>query len=170
MATTGALSGKEDPPTSTHSGGQVSLVVLSRFFPWATALAIVKPSTFVRWHRAGFQLFWRWKSRSVGRPPLPKNLRTLIVTMASENPSWGEGRIADELSLKLGLLVDPRTVGKYLKQGRRPRPSRTSDGRLLFGTMRVRLSPATSSHRSQRHFVSYMCLLRLRSPPAESCM
>jgi len=103
---------------------KVTLVVLSRFFPWATALAIVKPSTFVRWHRAGFRLFWRWKSRSVGRPPLPKNIRTLIVTMASENPSWGEERIANELSLKLGLLVDPRTVGKYLKQGRRPRPPR----------------------------------------------
>jgi len=103
---------------------KLALVVLSRFFPWATALAIVKPSTFVRWHRAGFRLFWRWKSRSVGRPPLPKNLRTLIVTMASESPSWGEERIANELWLKLGLLVDARTVGKYLKQGRRPRPPR----------------------------------------------
>jgi hypothetical protein len=94
-----------------------ALVGLSRFFPWASALAIVKPDTFVRWHRAGFRLFWRWKSRHVGRPPLPKSLRALIVTMAGENPSWGEGRIADELSLKLGLFVDPRTVGKYLKQG-----------------------------------------------------
>jgi hypothetical protein len=44
--------------------------------------------------------------------------------MAGENPSWGEGRIADELSLKLGLLVDARTVGKYLKQASRPRPPR----------------------------------------------
>jgi len=90
-------------------------------FPWANALVIVKPDTFVRWHRAGFRLFWRWKSRHVGRPPLPKNLRALIMTMARENPSWGEGRIADELSLKLGLFVDTRTVGKYLKQGGRPR-------------------------------------------------
>lgn len=54
----------------------------------------------------------RWKSRHLGRPPLPMNLRALIVTMARENPSWGEGRIADELSLKLGLFVDARTVGK----------------------------------------------------------
>ena len=88
-----------------------ALVILSRFFPWANALAIVKPDTFVRWHRAGFRLFWRWKPRHVGRPPLPKNLRALIMTMARENPSWGEGRIADELSLKLGLFVDTRTVG-----------------------------------------------------------
>lgn len=89
--------------------------MLSRFFSWETALAIVKPDTFIRWHRAGFHLFWRWKSRHVGRPLLPKNLRALIVLMARENPSWGEGRIADESSLKLGLLVDSRTVGKYLK-------------------------------------------------------
>ena len=100
---------------------KIALVVLSRFFPWAQALAIVRPSTLVRWHRAGFRLFWRWKSRSVGRPPLPKNLRTLINTMAEENPSWGEGRIADELSLKLGIFVDSRTVGKYIKQSGRPR-------------------------------------------------
>jgi putative transposase len=80
-----------------------ALVILSRFFPWASALAIVKPDTLVRWHKAGFRLFWRWKSRPLGRPPLPKNLRALIVTMARENPSWGEGRIADELSLKLGI-------------------------------------------------------------------
>jgi hypothetical protein len=92
-----------------------ALVILSRFFPWASALAIVKPDTLVRWHRAGFRLFWRWKSRHAGRPPLPKNLRALIVTMARENPSWGEGRIADELALKLGLFLDLRTVGKYLK-------------------------------------------------------
>jgi putative transposase len=102
-----------------------TLVVLSRFFPWVRALAIVKPATFVRWHRAGFRLFWRWKSRTVGRPPLPKNLQALIITMAGENPSWGEGRIADELSLKLGLLVDARTVGKYLKRAGRPRPPRS---------------------------------------------
>src|SRR5262245_46027281 len=104
------------PPT------KLALVVLSRFFPWAPALAIVQPSTFVRWHRADFRLFWHWKSRPVGRPPLPKNLQTLILTMAGENPSWGEARIADVLSLKLGLLVGARTVGKYLKQASRPRP------------------------------------------------
>jgi hypothetical protein len=54
---------------------KLALVVLSRFFPWAQAIVIVRPSTFVRWHRARFRLFWRWKSRAVGRPPLPKNLR-----------------------------------------------------------------------------------------------
>src|SRR6266542_1461800 len=56
-----------------------ALVALSRFFPWASALAIVKPDTFVRWHRAGFRLLWRLKSRRAGRPPRPKNLRALVV-------------------------------------------------------------------------------------------
>ena len=73
---------------------------------WAPAIAIVQSSTIVRWHPAGFRLFWRWKSRPIGRPPLPKNLQTLILTMAGENPSWGEGRIACEHSLKLGLLAE----------------------------------------------------------------
>jgi putative transposase len=103
------------------AAAKLALVVLSRFFPWTQALAIVRPSTFVRWHRAGFRLLWRWKSRPLGRPPLPKNLRALITTMAEENPSWGEGRIADELSLKLGISVDSRTVGKYIKQSGGPR-------------------------------------------------
>jgi hypothetical protein len=93
------------------------LVLLSRGFPWAPALAIVKPSTFVRWHRAGFRLWWRWKSRPVGRPPLPGSLRN-SSPWRQENPTWGEGRIADGLSLKLGIRVDARTVGKYRKQGR----------------------------------------------------
>src|SRR6185312_143892 len=104
------------------SAVKLALVTLGRFFPWPDALAIAKPETFVRWHRAGFRLFWRWKSRSAGRRPLPRNLQALIVTMARENPSWGEGRIADELSLKLGLFVDSRTVGKYLKQHGPRRP------------------------------------------------
>lgn len=112
---------RKTPRRRPPPAAKLALVFLSRFFPWAQALSIVRPSTFVRWHRAGFRLFWRWKSRPLGRPPLPKNLRALIVTMAEENPSWGEGRIADELSLKLGILVDSRTVGKYIKQSGRPR-------------------------------------------------
>ena len=148
---------------------KVALVVLSRFFPWMHALSVVKPGTFVRWHRAGFRLLWRWKSRSVGRPPLPSNLRTLILTMAGENPSWGEGRIADELSLKLGLLVDPRTVGKYLKQGGRPRPPAVSVGRRSFRITRMRSSLATTSPRSRRRSRSCTCLSRSRSARVASC-
>ena len=79
-----------------------------------------------RWHRKGFRLFWRWKSRPLGRPRLPKDLQALIRQMAAENLTWGQERIANELKLKLAIRVSPRTVGKYLAQGprRAPDPSR----------------------------------------------
>ncbi|MCP3881162.1 MAG: transposase [Sulfitobacter sp.] len=95
------------------------LVVLGRWFNWETALKIVQPQTFVHWHRQGFRLFWRWKSRP-GRPHLPSDLRALIRRMAADNPSWGQRRIANELWLKLGLKVSPRTVRKYLPNRSQP--------------------------------------------------
>jgi len=73
----------------------------------------VRPSTFVNWHRKGFRLFWRWKPAS-GRHPIPAELQQLIRKMARENPTWGEERIANELLLKLGLRVSPRTIRKYM--------------------------------------------------------
>ena len=103
------------------------MAALSRLFDWRSALVIVKPETLVRWHRQGFRLFWRWKSRRQGRPRLPKDLQELIRQMAAENPTWGEDRIANELKLKLGIRVSPRTVQKYLRgagcPGRNPDPS-----------------------------------------------
>jgi hypothetical protein len=72
----------------------LTLVWLSRWFDWRNALAVVTPKTFIRWHRKGFQLFWCWKCQS-GRPRIPPDLQHLIRKMARENPSWGEGRIAD---------------------------------------------------------------------------
>jgi hypothetical protein len=66
---------------------KLALVTLVRFFSWPNALAIAKPETFVRWHRAWFRRFWRWRSRPAGRRPLPRNLQTLIVTMGREDPS-----------------------------------------------------------------------------------
>jgi putative transposase len=105
---------------------------LGRLFDWRSALRVVKPDTFVRWHRKGFRLFWRWKSRPRGRPALPGNLRKLIGRMAAENPIWGEERIADELLLKMGVRVSPRTVGKYLSRGSGPR--RTPDPKQRWKT------------------------------------
>ena len=113
-------------PRRAVDATRLCLVVLARFFDWRSALVTVKPDTLVRWHRKGFRLFWRWKSRPRGRPPLPANLRNLIETMADDNPTWGEARIADELLLKLGLKVSPRSVGKYLRErprGRAPDPA-----------------------------------------------
>jgi putative transposase len=100
------------------------MATLSQMFAWRDALWNVKPDTLIRWHQKGFRLFWRWKSRPAGRPPLPKDLRQLIREMAARNVTWGEVRIANELKLKLGIRVSPRTVGKYLRAGR---PIRTPD-------------------------------------------
>ena len=100
------------------------MATLSRLFAWRNALVNVKPDTLLRWHRKGFRLFWRWKSRPAARPRLPKDLRELIRRMAVENQTWGEERIANELKLKLGISVSPRTVGKYLHN---VRPRRDPD-------------------------------------------
>lgn len=99
-------------PRRLTDAARLSLVFWSRFFEWKSALLIVKPATLIGWHRKAFRLFWKWKSRS-GRPRIPKHLRQLIVQMVRENPTWGEERVADELWLKLGIQVSPRTVSAY---------------------------------------------------------
>src|ERR1035438_2502318 len=66
---------------------RISLASLPRFFNWREALVVVRPETMIRWHRAGWRLFWRLKSRP-GRPPIPKQVRALIRRMGSENPTW----------------------------------------------------------------------------------
>jgi putative transposase len=99
---------------------RITLVVLSHLIDWRAVLTIVKPDTLIRWHRKGFRLFWRWKSRTPGRPSLPVDLQQLIAAMACANATWGEERIAAELQLKLGISVSPRTVRRYMPRGRRP--------------------------------------------------
>ena len=86
---------------------------------WAQALIIVQPETVVRWHRRGFQLYWRHKSqpRGPGRPRTDRETRELIRQMAMENVGWGAPKIHGEL-LKLGFVVSERTVFRYMP--RRP--------------------------------------------------
>src|SRR6266436_2052182 len=98
---------------------RLTLLWLSRCFDWRGALTVVTPRTFVAWHRQGFQFYWRRKCQA-GRPPIPPELQHLIGRMARENPSWGEERIANELLLKLGLRVSPRTIRKYLPKRLHP--------------------------------------------------
>ena len=90
---------------------RLMLMLSCRGFAWQDALANVTPKTFISWHRAGFGLFWRWKSRP-GRPRIPIELRRLIRAMALSSLSSGEERIANELLLKLGIRISPRTVRK----------------------------------------------------------
>jgi hypothetical protein len=104
-------------------------LVLARLFDWRDALVVVQPATMVRWHRAGWRLLWRMKSRA-GRSPIPIELRELIRRMARENVLWGEERIANELLLKLGIRISPRTVRKYMPN----RPPGRPRGGLRWST------------------------------------
>ena len=108
-------------PRRVDAATRVSLAFLSTLFAWRSALLVVQPETLIRWHRTGWKLFWRMKSRP-GRPPIPRELQVLIRRIANENPSWGEERIANELLLKLEIRVSARTVNKYLSKRPRGQP------------------------------------------------
>ena len=86
----------------------------------ASSTVIFKPETLVRWHRSGFRLYWRWKSRrQVGRPLVPAEIRDLVRTISRENPLWGAPRIHGELQ-KLGIDIAQSTVAKYMPRRRGP--------------------------------------------------
>src|SRR5262245_45102035 len=72
-------------PRRADDATRLILAGLSRFLEWRQALVIVKPETLIRWHRNGFRLFWRWKSRAPGRPPIPADVQRLIAAMAAAN-------------------------------------------------------------------------------------
>jgi putative transposase len=79
-------------PHRTDNASRVALVALSRLVEWRDLLTIVRPETFVRWHRDLYRLFWRGKSRRRGRPRIPAQLQQLIADMAAANRTWGEER------------------------------------------------------------------------------
>jgi putative transposase len=116
-------------PRRLNDSARFSLALWSRLFNWKDALVIVKPETLIGWHRKGFTLFWRRKCQ-VGCPRLPEDVQKLIARVARENPTWGQARLAAELSLKLGIYTFPRTVRAYWppEPGRRG-PCRTSSQR-----------------------------------------
>ncbi len=101
---------------------QILVVLASRVQLWREALIIVKPDTLIRWHRRGFKLFWRWKSRvRQGRPPIAAETIALIEEMAINNRTWRAERIQGVL-LKLGLKVSRDTVKKYIRRARKELP------------------------------------------------
>ena len=78
------------------------------------AITIIRPETVMRWHRAGFRRYWRWKSHSLGgRPQIDAELRALIRRMSADYPLWGAPRIHGEL-LKLGIEISQATVGRWI--------------------------------------------------------
>jgi tripartite-type tricarboxylate transporter receptor subunit TctC/transposase InsO family protein len=100
---------------------RVFLIQLYRWFPLVLkAITIIRPETLVRWHRAGFRRYWRWKSRSLGgRPQIDADLRALIRRISVDNPLWGAPRIHGEL-LKLGFEVAQSSIAKYMVKRRGP--------------------------------------------------
>ena len=101
-------------------------VLLRRFWSgWQRSLVVVQPRTVIGWHRLGFRLFWRWKSRvRGGRPPIDGDLVALIRRMWQANPTWGSPRIQAELA-KLGIKISDSTVRKYRPQHRRSPSTQT---------------------------------------------
>jgi hypothetical protein len=116
---------RNSPKRQTFStADRLILAGLYRLAPTVrSALAIVKPETVIKWHRAGFRSYWRWKSRRRrgGRPTVPLEIRKLIREMSIANPLWGAPRIHGEL-LKLGVDIGQTSVAKYMVR-RRPPPS-----------------------------------------------
>jgi putative transposase len=111
------------PTFRSHERGL--LVLLAGLVPgWRDAVLLVKPDTILRWHRQGFGLWWRWRSRCRRpEPRLAPETIQLIRRMASKNRLWGAERIRGEL-LKLGIHVAKRTIQRYMRAVRPPAPPR----------------------------------------------
>jgi transposase InsO family protein len=109
------------PRFRLHGSDRALLVWMTRLWPGLLdAVQVVQPETILRWHRAGFKMFWRCKSRNrAGRPRIDRALRDLIQQMSRENPLWGASRIHGEL-LMLGFEVAQSTVSKYMARPSKP--------------------------------------------------
>jgi hypothetical protein len=110
------------PPRLRLRGSDRALLVwMTRRWPSLLGAAqVVQPETILRWHRAGFTAFWRWKTRRrAGRPKIGRELRDLIRRMSKENPKWGASRIHGEL-LMLGFEAAQSTGSKYMVRGGSP--------------------------------------------------
>ena len=110
---------RKRPRPPLNSLDRLFWTTLRRFWSgWQEVLVIVKPETVVGWHRSGFRLCWRWRSRHrLGRPKITDEIRGMIRRMAEENPGWGATGIHGEL-LKLGFVISERTVARCLRRVR----------------------------------------------------
>jgi transposase InsO family protein len=112
---------RASPRLRLRGSDRALLVSITRLWPSLLgAVQVVQPETVLRWHRAGFKIFWRWRSRNrAGRPRIDRGLRDLIRRMSRENPLWGASRIHGEL-LMLGFEVAQSTVSKYMTRASKP--------------------------------------------------
>ena len=116
------------PRPQVSTSDKLFWMILRWLWPeWKHALILVRPETVVRWHRAGFNLYWTWLSRrrvQVGRKCISKELRKLIFRMVAENPTWGAPRIHGELKM-LGFDISERTVQRWMRKApRSPEPAK----------------------------------------------
>ena len=108
------------PRAKLNPWDRIFWVMLRRHLPsWRSLVVIVHPETVLRWHRLGWRLIWKHKSRGGGRPPISAELKSLIVRLHSENRTWRAPRIQKELAL-LGHVVSVNTVRRYMGEQRRP--------------------------------------------------
>jgi transposase InsO family protein len=109
------------PRLRLHGSDRALLVWMTKLWPSLLGAAqVVQPETILRWHRAGFKIFWRWKSRNrAGRPRIDCGLRDLIRRINRGNPRWGASRIHGEI-LMLGFEVAQSTVSKYIARPSKP--------------------------------------------------
>jgi len=145
---------QRNPRPLVSTSDKLFWVILRRLWPeWKRALIIVQPETVVRWHRAGFKLYWKWLSRPrlrAGRKCVSKELRELIFRMAAENSTWGAPRIHGELKM-LGFDLSERTVLRWMRRApRSPEPAQ-------------RWAAFLSNHREAHHGVYATC----RYPPSD---
>ena len=103
---------RQRPPKQRHTAQRKG---------WQSSMHILQPATVVKWHRAGFKRYWRWRScrKKPGRSKIHAEIRQLIKQMSTENPLWGAPRILSELQL-LGHKVAERTVAKYMVRDEKP--------------------------------------------------
>ena len=99
-----------------QTGDRVFWILLRRLWSgWKRALIVVSPETVIAWHRRGFKLLWRRRSRrgSPGRPRIPREHRAFIRRMSGDHPEWGEDRTTEELAAKFGIHHSGSTIRRY---------------------------------------------------------
>ena len=119
---------RAQPPFRLRNGDRVLLMLMTKLWPnLLRVVQVVQPETVLRWHRAGFRMFWRWKSRRrAGRPRIDRGLRDLIRRISRDNPLWGASRIHGEL-LMLGFNVAQSTVSRYMMRRSSPAVTELED-------------------------------------------
>ena len=115
---------KEKRPPRLKPRDRIFWVFLSHIWDgWKSTLVIAKPDTVIGWHRQGFRLYWRWRSRTnkIGRPRIPRKHIEFIQRISRENPAWGEDKIHEELKIKFGVEHSTSTIRRYMVSPRNPK-------------------------------------------------